>query len=84
MKDVRAFIGLVGYYRIWIKGFAIIARPLYNLMKKDAVWLWGLDELAAMQKLQSMIVTTPVLAPLVFNDPRYRLIFLITNASIFG
>jgi hypothetical protein len=37
LKDIRAFIGLVGYYRIWIKGFAIIAYPLYNLIKKDAL-----------------------------------------------
>ena len=37
-----------------------------------------------MQKLQGIIVTTPVLAPLVFNNPRYELIFLMTDASIFG
>ena len=30
---------MVGYYRIWIKNFAIIAIPLYALMKKDADWL---------------------------------------------
>ena len=31
-----------------------------------------------------MIVTAPVLAPLVFDNPRYGLIFLMTHASIFG
>ena len=40
LKEVRSFLGLVSYYRIWIQAFAIIARPLYLLMKKDAEWEW--------------------------------------------
>ena len=32
-KQVRAFLGLVGYYRKFIKGFAKIAKPLTLLTR---------------------------------------------------
>ena len=33
--QVRAFCGLVGHYRMFIKGFANIACPLYNMLGKE-------------------------------------------------
>ena len=32
---VKSFVGLVGHYRRFIKGFAKIAAPLYNLISGD-------------------------------------------------
>ena len=34
-KQVRAFLGLVGYYRKFIKGFAKIAKPLTLLTRQQ-------------------------------------------------
>jgi len=39
-SDVKGFIGLCVYYRIWIKCFALIAGPLYALTKKGVPWAW--------------------------------------------
>ena len=38
VKDVQKFLGLANYYRWFIKGFASIARPLYDIVKKDKKW----------------------------------------------
>lgn len=40
VRDVRAFLGLVGYYRRFIKDFAQIAKPLTELTKKDFEFKW--------------------------------------------
>ena len=35
IKDVRKFLGLVNYYRRFIKDFAQVTRPMNVLMRKD-------------------------------------------------
>ena len=40
-KEVHQFPGLGSYYRGYIEGFARIAKPLTELMKKDAPFLWS-------------------------------------------
>ena len=35
LKDVRSFLGHVGFYRRFIKDFSAIARPMCNLLGKD-------------------------------------------------
>ena len=38
--EVKQFLGLVGYYRIFVTHFADIAHPLTNLTKKDTDYIW--------------------------------------------
>ena len=35
IKDVQKFLGLANYYRWFIEGFAAVARPLHDMVKKD-------------------------------------------------
>jgi len=35
VKDVQKFLGLANYYHQFIKGFARVARPLHDMVKKD-------------------------------------------------
>ena len=39
-KEVKQFLGLVGYYRKFIPQFADIARPLNALTHKSVDFLW--------------------------------------------
>jgi len=38
VKDVRAFLGLAGYYGKFVKDYAKTATPLNGLMKKNQVF----------------------------------------------
>jgi hypothetical protein len=34
LKQLRSFLGVTGYCRIWILGYADLARPLYQILKE--------------------------------------------------
>jgi len=38
VKDVQKFLGLANYYCWFIEGFATVARPLHDMVKKDKKW----------------------------------------------
>lgn len=60
-KDVRSFLGLAGYYRKFVQHFGIIARPLFNLLKKNAPFVWTNDTEIAFQVLKAKLVEALVL-----------------------
>ena len=57
-KEVHQFHGLGGYYRGYIAGFARIAKPLTELMKKDAPFLWSPACQEAFNGLRSTLAIT--------------------------
>ena len=59
-KQVRAFLGLVGYYRKFIKGFAKIAKPL-TLLTRQVKFDWTPEHQAAFIHLKDAIVQAPIL-----------------------
>jgi hypothetical protein len=61
-KDVRAFLGLCGYYRRFVAKFADIARPLYRLTEKDQDFSWPEEAQLAFQRLKDMLCNAPILA----------------------
>jgi len=80
VSEVRAFMGLSGYYRRFIKNFSVIAAPLYGLTRKDGKFKWTQECQAAFDELKSRLVNEPVLA-LPSDEGTY---VLDTNASDFG
>ena len=39
VTDIKAFIGMCVYYRVWIRGFYLIAEPLFRLTRKNREFL---------------------------------------------
>jgi len=62
LRDVRAFYGLVGYYRRFIAGFATIAEPLTRLTRKGTKFIWTDEADAAFKKLKDCMLEVPTLA----------------------
>ena len=60
-KQVRAFLGLVGYYRKFIKGFAKVAKPLTLLTRQQVKFKWMPEHQTAFEHLKNAIVQAPIL-----------------------
>ena len=76
-KDVRIFLGYVGYYHRFIGNFSKIALPLFKLLVKDVEFHWNSNYQIAFQILKEKLSITPIL-----RGPDWKLPFHIsTDAS---
>ena len=80
VKETQSFLGLVGYYRKFIKDFAKIAGPLHNLTRKDENFHWTEDQEVAFQFLRDALTEPPVLAYPDYDKPY----ILETDASAYA
>jgi hypothetical protein len=61
VSDIRSFMGLAGYYRIFIKGFSKIGYPIIALQKKGVKFLWTPKCEERFQSLKHLLTHAPVL-----------------------
>jgi hypothetical protein len=67
VTEVRAFVGICVYYRIWVHCFSIRAKPLFILLREDVEWVWAGPQKESMADLKSCITSAPALV-----TPEYR------------
>ena len=60
-KQVHTFLGLVGYYRKFIKNLAIIAKPLTVLTRMGIKFEWMETHRYSFMKLKDAIIQAPIL-----------------------
>src|SRR5205823_6329479 len=78
--ELQSFLGMVGYYRRFIPGFAKIADPLIKLLKKKEKWFWTDECEMAVSKFKELLTSAPVLCM-----PDYKKQFIVqTDASLIG
>jgi len=69
MKEVRSFLGHVGFYKRFIKDFSKIANPLSNLLQKDVAFDFGERCKDAFDTLKKALTTTPIIQPPNWTSP---------------
>jgi len=62
LAELRAFLGLCGYYRLFVDNFACIATPLYKLHRKEAALVWEQSQQHAFDTLKQRLISAPVLS----------------------
>jgi hypothetical protein len=80
LRDLRAFLGLCGYYRKFVPGFSEVAAPLYALTKKGCRFKWSRECQDAFDEMKRRLTTAPVLCMPTEEDPY----ILNTDASDFA
>jgi hypothetical protein len=61
VTNVRSFLGLTGYYRKYVRGYARLAAPLFELTKKGVDFVWDMGCQQAFQALRVALVEAPIL-----------------------
>lgn len=67
-SDIRRFLGLCGGLRIWVKDYTHIIRPLTQVGKKGAEFVWGEAQQKSFDKLKEVLTTAPVLRSLDYRS----------------
>jgi hypothetical protein len=69
VRELIGFLGLAGFYRKFVRHFAIIAKPLTQLLKKHQLFVWTTDHQQAFSALQQALCSAPVLGIPDFAKP---------------
>ncbi|RVW64137.1 putative mitochondrial protein [Vitis vinifera] len=77
VKGVRQFIGHVGFYRRFIKDFPKLARPLCELLEKDAKFIWDDRCQRSFEELKLFLTTAPIV-----RAPNWQLPFEIIRKCV--
>jgi Reverse transcriptase (RNA-dependent DNA polymerase)/RNase H-like domain found in reverse transcriptase/Integrase zinc binding domain/Integrase core domain/Chromo (CHRromatin Organisation MOdifier) domain len=74
---LHSFLQTAGFNRKYIKNFAAVSNPLWELTRKESKWEWTTEHMAAFVKLKMLLTSKPVL-----HFPNFELPFRIrTDAS---
>ena len=79
-KEVKQFLGLIGYYRKFIPRFSDLSRPLTRLTRHDAKFEWTLQCQKSFDHLRELLMQYPILR---YPDPK-RGYTVFTDASGIG
>ena len=64
VREVRSFLGCVGYFRPFIQAYAGIAEPLTRLLKKNQRFVWGAEQEHASAELIKALADVTLTNPL--------------------
>ncbi|OMJ27955.1 Transposon Tf2-11 polyprotein [Smittium culicis] len=82
LKELRGFLGITCFYRIWIENYSIIADPLYKLLRKDQDYIWEKDQEKSFGCLKSLITRSPILRPPQYGEGAGKIILTVDASPV--
>ena len=80
VSELKAFLGMVNYYRNFIPNASTIMEPLHQLLRKEAKWEWSKAQEEAFRGLKEALCSATVLTHYDQNKP----IIVHCDASPYG
>jgi hypothetical protein len=62
VRDVRSFLGLASYYRLFMENFAALSKPLTHLTRKGTKICWSEPQQTSFDALKEALTSEEVLA----------------------
>lgn len=59
IKELRSLPGMIGYYRKCVHGYALLSKPLTDLLKKGA-FMWSSKPQEAFDGLKKALSSAPI------------------------
>jgi hypothetical protein len=81
LTEVRAFLGTLGIWRIFIEKFTLHARPLVRLTRKGVDFVFGPKEKESMEILKVLLEQSPALKEIDYASSR-RIILSVDSSFI--
>lgn len=79
-KQLRAFLGIVGFYRNYSDKVARVALPLFELLKKDQLWEWTEARQEAFDAVKALFIREQV----IHHPQPGQEFYLYTDASSYA
>jgi transposase InsO family protein len=68
VRDVRAWLGLTGYYRRFVKDYAQIVQPLTELLSPSKPFIWSQEAQTSFESLKNALTSPPILVMPTIGD----------------
>lgn len=62
VKETQRFLGFTGYFRKFIENYATIAKPLSDLVRKNAKFCFGDAQIRSFNTLKEKVTNRPILS----------------------
>jgi len=69
IKDIRSFLRHEGFYRLFIKNFNKIARPLTNLLSEDVPFNFNDECFYSSKRLKKELISVPIISTPDWTQP---------------
>jgi hypothetical protein len=68
-KEIKSFLGLLGYYRKFVPNFADVTKPLTNCLKKNSKINFNSEYCQCFENCKNLLLNEPILKYPDFSEP---------------